>query len=246
MSAALEALRPERLSVEVEPVQDEEFRKWAEQALADLGVSVSFDMRNPLVRQALEKAGERIRGINSTTAEALRGTLQEGVSAGEGIRELTARVDDVFTHAERYRSERIARTETVGLSSAANLSAWHQSGVVEGKEWLAIDDGRSGERHHERMDGQRVGLMEDFTAPSGAKAQHPGGFSQASESANCRCAAIAHVPDPTKSLDVEHRKAIGKAVEKARVSMEDSFAAAFRRGFERQRADVLDALRSAG
>lgn len=242
----LEALRPDRLSGEVVDVENEEFQRWAEAALKELGVSVSFDMRNPLVREALKRAGDRIVGITQTTADDLRRELQAGVDAGEGIRELTARVEDVFNHAERYRSERIARTETVGLSNAANLSAWHQSGVVDGKEWLSIDDGRSGERHHERMDGQRVGLSEAFRSPGGHAAQHPGGFGVAEEDINCRCAGVPQVNDPTKAkaMDAEQRKAMGEVVLKGRVGMEDALAAAFRRGFAKQREDVLAALRS--
>lgn len=240
----LAALRAERLSEEVVPIEEGEFARWADEALRELGVSTSFDMRNPLVRQALDEAGKRIHLITDTTAAALRSTLQVGVLAGEGIPELTARVAEVFNYAETYRSERIARTETVGLSNAANLSAWEQSGVVDEKEWLAIDDGRSGERHHERMDGQRVKLLETFRAPSGKTAQHPGGFGVAEEDINCRCAGRAIVLDPTKSLDAEQRKAMGDAVLKARVKMEDALTDAFRRGFAKQREDVLAALRS--
>lgn len=249
MSAALEALRTERLTAEVGPVQDEEFQKWAERTMRELGVSVSFDMRNPLVRQALEKAGERVQGINSTTADHLRRELQDGVSAGEGIRELTARVDDVFNHAERYRSERIARTETVGLSNAANLTAWHQSGVVEGKEWLSVRDGQTREEHRE-LDGQRVGLDEAFRTREGKTAQHPGGFGVAELDINCRCTGLPVVSDPTKSVRrswTEEEKTVRwKAFDKDAAETEDAFAAAFRRGFERQREDVLAALRSAG
>ena len=141
--------------------------------LDELGTGLSFDMRNPKVRELLAQAGEKIRGINDTTAEALRAELQEGVAAGEGIRDLAQRVGEVFDHAESYRSERIARTEVVGLSNAANLQAWQQSGVVDGKEWLSVRDGQTRDEHR-AMDGQSVALGEPFVAPDGHKAQVPG------------------------------------------------------------------------
>nr|WP_254623980.1 phage minor head protein [Myxococcus sp. CA033] len=79
--------------------------------------------------------------------------MAAGAAAGEGVRELSNRVEDVFEDAEGYRSRRIARTEVVGLSNSANVEAWRQSGVVEGKKWLSVRDANTRDAHR-KLDGQ--------------------------------------------------------------------------------------------
>lgn len=184
---ALEALRPEQLSDAVLPVGEELMLDFGQEALTGLGVDASFNMRNPLVRQRLEAfAGEHIRLITATTLEALREELAAGVAAGEGISELKKRVEDVFDAAEGYRAERIARTEVVGLSNGANLEAYRQSGVVEGKEWVSTRRTEYSREGHQQMDGTVVGLDEAFTNPeTGAKAMHPGAFGLPDEDIQC-------------------------------------------------------------
>lgn len=241
MRRALDALRPERLTTEIGPVQDEEFARWAQAVLDELGTGLAFDMRNPLVRETLAEAGTKIQGINDTTLEQLRTHLQEGVMAGEGIRDLARRVGEVFDHAEGYRSERIARTEVVGMSNAANFLAWGQSGVVDGKEWLSVRDGQTRESHRE-LDGQRRALNEPFETRDGKKAQAPGGFSDAAEVVNCRCAAVPIVNDAVKTWDEDAKVARWKAYDKALIPWEDRIKEAASRGFAKQREDVLRAL----
>jgi SPP1 gp7 family putative phage head morphogenesis protein len=243
LSNALEALRAEALSTEVGPVEEEGFLEFAEAALSDLGVNVSFNMRNPLVRQLLqERAGERLQDINDTTRTALREELVAGISAGEGINQLKQRVEDVFDAAEGYRAERIARTEAVGLSNGANLEAWRQSGVVEGKEWLSVRDGSTRDSHRE-LDGQVVALDAPFTVPSnGRKAQHPGGFGVAEEDIQCRCTGLPRTSEKAGPLTEEAKELRWKAFDKALTSYSQRIQEAFRSGFKAQRKAVLDAL----
>lgn len=240
---ALEALRAERLIEEVGPVEEEGFQEWAEGALRELGVDVAFNMRNPLVRRLLEKhAGERIRDINDTTRAQLREELAAGIAAGEGVDGLKKRVEEVFEAAEGYRAERIARTEGVGLSNAANVAAWGQSGVVEGKEWLSVRDGATRDSHRE-LDGQTVGLTEPFTVPSnGRKAQHPGGFGVAEEDIQCRCTALPKVAEKAGPLTEEVKVARWRAFDKALTDYSRKIEEAFQRGFRAQKKAVLDAL----
>ncbi|SDD64942.1 phage portal protein [Myxococcus virescens] len=245
VEVALEALRPEFLSEEVGPVNDEAYEAWAQQALDQLGTGARFDMRNPLVREALERAaGERIALINETTAQALRSELAAGAAAGEGVRELANRVEDVFEDAEGYRARRIARTEVVGLSNSANFEAWRQSDVVEGKEWLSVRDGSTRDSHR-KLDGVVVGLDEPFVTSGGRKAQHPGGFGVAEEDINCRCTGLPKVADPDKAvraLTEEAKAALWKAFDEALVPWEDALEDALKRGFQAQKAAVLAAI----
>lgn len=238
-------LAPERLTKHWRPVQEREVVAWGQGVLEELGAQeASFDLRNPLVADVIEQsATTKIKGlVNETTRQALRDTLDAGVYAGEGIRELKQRVADTFAQAKGPRAEMIARTEVVGSSNAANLLAYELSGLVEQKEWLAVQDGASGERHHEQMDGQVRGITEAFEAPSGARAQAPGSFGEAGEDINCRCTLLPKVGDPTKGMDSVQRGAAWKAYDAKLAPWERALQGALQAGFSEQEDAVLSYL----
>lgn len=88
------------------------------------------------------------------------------------------------------RASLIAQTEAVQSQN---------TGIVEGMkaadvsmlEWLAHVDGKSGDRHHERMNGKRVKMGEMFTTPLGNKLRYPGDpLGNIRETARCRCTVI--------------------------------------------------------
>jgi HK97 family phage portal protein len=244
----LEALRPERLTDETGPVWQQQVKRWGDKVLGELGLSGSFDMRNPLVRGVLESAAKKVTGVTETTRDALRATLTEGAFAGEGISELRQRVQHVFEVASSSRAETIARTEVVGSSNKANLAAYELSGVVDGKEWLAVRDGNTRPEHRD-LDGQRVWLHARFVASSGDSAEHPGGFADPAMSINCRCAVLPVIEDPkaasglvTRDMDEEAKTLAWKAYDAGIRPWEAEAAEALRRGFAKQEADVLSAL----
>ena len=129
-------------------------------------------MRNPLVTDYLDGFRDvKLVGINDTTASTIRDVVLRANEEGQGIDEIRRRIGGVFDDAKGYRAERIARTEAVGSANAANVAAWQISGLVDEKEWLAVPDDQTRETHAD-MDGQRVGLNDTFTSPSGATTQH--------------------------------------------------------------------------
>ena len=85
------------------------------------------------------------------------------------------------------RANLIARTEMVQVENTGIVAGLEMVGVKE-IEWLAYTDGKSGDRHHERMDGVKVKLGEMFTTPLGNRVRYPGDPSAPiEETANCRC-----------------------------------------------------------
>lgn len=88
------------------------------------------------------------------------------------------------------RAELIARTEAVQSENTGIAEGMAVAGVDE-IEWLAHTDGRSGDRHHERMNGKRVPMGEKFTTPLGNQLRFPGDpLGPIKETANCRCTII--------------------------------------------------------
>lgn len=172
---------------------------WGARVLEKLGSAVAFDLRNPLVADYLDAWQEqRVVGITQATREDVTATLQDAVREGVGIDEMKRRLRGYFEEAANYRAERIARTEVVSSSNAANLAAYQISGLVDEKEWLAVQDGQTRETHAS-MDGQRQPIDGEFVSPSGATAQGPGLFGIGAEDINCRCTVrpiIADVASP--------------------------------------------------
>jgi SPP1 gp7 family putative phage head morphogenesis protein len=194
---------------------------------------------NPRVTRHLELfAGDRITGkVNQTTRDALASTLLEGVRAGEGIRELKARVGDVFATASGSRAELIARTEVMRSSNFGTLEAFAQSGVVEKKQWVSTRDDVTRDTHVE-LDGQVRAIDEDFEV-DGKNAPHPGGFGLPEEDIACRCTVIAVIEDPKDASGLD---AAWKVFDRKLRPWERQAKRALKRGFGKQKADMIEAL----
>jgi len=184
--AVARALQPERLERVTKRLR-QVIDVWGTSVLQDLGSSAAFDLRNPLVKDYLDAWQEqRIVGITDTTRADVTRTIQQAVAEGEGIDEIKRRVRGYFDEASNYRAECIARTEVVSSANAANLAAYQISGLVDAKEWLAVQDDSTRDTHR-AMDGQRVTISDEFQSPSGKRCQGPGLFGTAEEDINCRC-----------------------------------------------------------
>jgi hypothetical protein len=245
MENVLAALRPERLTGQLDPVFAELVEAWANRALRELGLEPSFDMANPLVAQHLaDLSARKIKGlVNETTRQALRESLIEGIRAGEAIPKLAKRVSAVFADAKSRRATVIARTEVLGSSNFATHTAFRASGVVEVKAWLATRDDRVRDEHL-AMDGQERGINDPFTAPDGATAMHPGAFGMAHHDIQCRCVVVPVIrdPDSPRSYTPEQLEALWKSFDRELIPWERKVAAACKRGFQSQESAAIQAL----
>ena len=176
------------------PFIAEAVRRAGNQSLAELGLTIDFDMSNPEVQRFIgNKTKKFSKDINKTTVEALTRELKEGFAEGESIQDLRKRINKVFDQATTYRAEMIARTEIVGSSNKGAFEAYKQSGVVQKKEWLTARDERVRDSHW-AADGQVKNLDEPFTLGSGVEIMYPGGDGPPEEVINCRCTVRPVVP----------------------------------------------------
>jgi len=109
-------------------------------ALAELGVSVAFDVLNPRVVDWLkEHAAEAVTSIGDTTKKALKKTLLEGIENGESIAKLTKRVQAEYKNLEleAWRAKRISMTETKMASNRGNFEGIKQTGLT-GKKGILL------------------------------------------------------------------------------------------------------------
>jgi HK97 family phage portal protein len=179
---------------ETRPVIEVILRFHAVAALADLGLEegVLFEILPHVIRFLEGRAQRFAREILDTTWTALKGSLNEGILAGETIQQLEVRVRDIMGERIASSSEVIARTEVVGASNGGILEAWRQSGVVAEKIWIsALIPGRTRESHF-AAHGQTVPLDADFLV-GGGSGPAPGQIGLAGEDINCLCTMSAVV-----------------------------------------------------
>lgn len=239
----LESLQPERLTTEVMPIWRDQLPVWGDKVLAELGVDISFNILNPRVVEHLaDFAGNRIPDlINQTTEDALRGTLVEGVRAGEGIDLLKERVHDVFLEGDldiyNVRARRIAVTEVNRSANFGNWEAQRQSGVVESRQWAASFV-NTRDTHATLHAKDPVPIDQPFEI-NGLTAFYPGSFGDPGEDINCMCTTLAVISEPK---DAEYLYKQNEIFQVEKIPWERMAADAFIRGFEAQQQDVLDAL----
>jgi HK97 family phage portal protein len=162
-------------------------RREGKLALQQVGSEEAFRWKEVASRY-LALVENRIKGINRTTESALRLTLMEGVQSEESIRELAARVRQVFVDADVTRSITIARTEVLGASNFAAVSGYEQGGA-KNKGWLSARDDRVRDEHTQAAgaDGQIVPITQAFTI-GGEPLMYPGDPSGSAWNViQCRC-----------------------------------------------------------
>jgi HK97 family phage portal protein len=176
-----------------------EFKQLIEDAVAragqdeldELGVDFDFDLERPAVKEALDELLTNFaEKTNDSTYEALKTLFERAAEDGVALAEIEERLSVYFEGRRSEASvERIARTTMTGANGAGDQSAWEQSEVVTGKEWLATLDDRVRDEHEEAH-GQAVGLDEDFTV-GGESLRYPGDpAGDPSNIVNCRCSQL--------------------------------------------------------
>ncbi|PYS91502.1 MAG: phage portal protein [Acidobacteria bacterium] len=139
-----------------------------------------------LTRDVTDYTMER---ISKATVDSIQEALEEGLSQGDTIKEIAARIDDVYQLARESRSELIARTETLSASNMGTLAGMKQAGA-EGKRWLHARGGKfSREYHEDTLDGMTIPVEEKFDmGHDGIHMDGPGDPAGGpGEICNCRC-----------------------------------------------------------
>lgn len=103
-----------------------------------------------------------------------------------------------------FRSETIARTETLRVANEARDESLRQSLEQTGtpkanvrRQWLTAADERVRDPAHTQMNGQIVGLEEMFTSGIGNQLQFPGDMrAPAEDTINCRCVVVNEIKKP--------------------------------------------------
>lgn len=125
------------------------------------GFEGEMNMEDVNVSTIIERAATRMaKSYNKTTATLLKQALNEGIAAGEGLRELTERVSQVYEFSDSYRAGMVAHTEAFYVANEANKEAYRQSGVVKSIKWYTADSDAC--QFCSPLNGKEVGISEVF------------------------------------------------------------------------------------
>lgn len=143
-------------------------------AAAQLGIELAFDLDNPFVQEVLTELGQQIRGIVDTTRDEIQVLVGRQADEGWSVQRLADEIAKLAETSAPRRALLIARTETASAYSRGSLLAYQESGVVEGVEWLTTDPCPT----CEPLSGKIVPLGEAFADGIEYPPAHPA----------CRCA----------------------------------------------------------
>jgi hypothetical protein len=167
------------------------------------------------VQQITQQKKVRVTGIVKETRDRIRRQVREIMLQAQSerprpsISEIARRIRTQIGElkglkgeenkvAIAHRAELIARTESAQSENTGIVEGMAVAGV-DGIEWLAHTDGRSGDRHHERMNGKKISLADSrgsdrskwFLTPLGNRLRYPADPSGPIEdTARCRCTVV--------------------------------------------------------
>lgn len=120
-------------------------------------------LTNTYAQEFLAYAENRMVGIGEQLWLAIRSELEAGFEAGEGIKEIAARLSQVAGLATP-RALTVARTEIISAANAGSYLQMINAGFEEKvtKVWLATEDTRT-RASHRHADNQGVLLTDEFS-----------------------------------------------------------------------------------
>lgn len=125
----------------------------------------------------------------------LNSSVLQGILQGESMDKIANRILPIVGRNESA-AIRNARTMVTGAENRGRLDSYKQlgeDGLVLKKVWMATPDGRTRDWHID-MDGQEVGVDENFVDGLGNELEYPGDPGGAPETVyNCRCTMVTDV-----------------------------------------------------
>lgn len=145
---------------EIMPILSNLAAEQGQLALEFAGQSEGKYQLSKAILSALQASTKKMsQNFNQDTLDQLSASLAEGMQNGESIDDLSQRVADVYDQAQGWRTDRVARTESLGASNSATLDAYRQTGYVTAMTWYANPGACE---YCDSMDGTTVGIEQNF------------------------------------------------------------------------------------
>ncbi|MCR6096861.1 minor capsid protein [Salipaludibacillus agaradhaerens] len=166
------------------------------EAQAKLG----FGQLNPkVIERAVENPLDRVgflkrnRDNQALLTRQLNERITQGLIQGKSYQQVARDVKERFD-VGAYKAMRIVQTESHRCQQQGRLDSLKQAesaGVKLKKVWVSSLDGSTRDTHQD-LDGQRVGVNEEFES-NGLTTEYPGGFGDPAEDINCRCSTRGEI-----------------------------------------------------
>lgn len=184
---------------------------YMEETDGELVVETIRERTSSWIRSWSQRLGELTR---ITTHEQISNLIENTISEGLSIADLTRKIQEGGWRNEYYQARRFALTETLRAHSVAHEEAIQQSPACDDKEWRHTGGAKNKPRpNHVAMDGQIVPKSEPFVLVGRDGVTYYPMYPRdsilpASESVNCHC---IHRGIPNKNvlgLSLDERKAL--------------------------------------
>lgn len=164
----------------------------AENVIADLGMDIAFNLRNPRAVQYLQQHGaQNVAGINDTTRSYLQTVITQGVDEGWSYARMAKAIKDRYAEFAvgvpqqhiRSRAELVAVTESgMAYESGSSIVVrdLQDGGLRMEKSWLTVGDARVDPHCADNAAQGWIPFDEAFSDGSMQPLSHPA----------CRCTAL--------------------------------------------------------
>ena len=117
------------------PIMETLFAHEAAVALAEIGTP-DLNPFNDTAKAALHASIAKMsESYQTTVRDGLEGVINDGLSSGQSLDEMSKAIGDRYTDLDGYAADRIAKTESFRTSNSALKTAWKESGVVKTVRW---------------------------------------------------------------------------------------------------------------
>jgi len=122
---------------------------------------ISFDIRNPAVADFIQQYTYKFaEKIGDTTAKGVKDLIARAEAEGWAIPELQKQLSELYSGWDEWRTELIARSETIRASNSGARESYRLAGVQRLKWWTHEDDQRCD--WCASMHGKIIGITESF------------------------------------------------------------------------------------
>jgi hypothetical protein len=193
--AAFDTVSGATTSLFLDPIQDAAqvaMVAGARTLIAELGVEIAFNLRNPRAVAYLDAHGaDLVAGINTTTRDSLRALLRQATDEGWSYNRTARAIRTQFNgFAGKLpqahivdRASLVALTESGMAYEAGNaivVADLQDAGLVMEKSWLTVNDNRTSAGCRENQAAGWIPYEENFPSGHAHPLRFPG----------CRCSAL--------------------------------------------------------
>lgn len=144
------------------PFIDEFTRQAGIQAMGMVNPDKGFEITDSIRKKIEKRSKEFGLGVSATTRDKITQAISAGIDAGEGMAEISNRINNVYKEFPTWRSDLIARTESTAANNEGFIEAYKQSDVATHKEWIATLDDRTRDEHL-ALNGEIVPIDKNFS-----------------------------------------------------------------------------------